>query len=131
MARTIFGLLGVVWVLVPERVLETVEQLTLKNPDDCTARKSTIPAIRAEGALFALTSLIGGKAHAWVLNLIGIGGILAIFFPKQSLDFSTYLVYERPESVAWKDGFITFVRCMGVLYILIAATAFRRRNRET
>lgn len=61
MARTIFGLLGVVMVLVPERVLETVEQLVLEKPDDCTARKSSIPAIRTEGALFALTSLIGGR----------------------------------------------------------------------
>lgn len=131
MARTIFGLLGVVWVLIPERVLETVEQLALENPADCTVRKSSIPAIRAEGALFALTSLIGGKAHAWLLNLIGIGGVLAIVFPKQSLDFSTFLMYERPEDVAWKDGFTTFVRCVGVLYILIAATAFRRRNRDS
>ncbi|WP_435156451.1 hypothetical protein [Haladaptatus sp. DFWS20] len=62
------------------------------------------------------------------MNLLGVAGGVALFFPKQSLRFSTALTYEQPDTVTWNDGFIAAVRGFGVLYLVLAYSAFKKRR---
>lgn len=130
MARVIFGLLGLVSALFPERVCKTYERIAIENPDECTARASFIPAIRTEGLMFAVVSLVGGTAYAWLMNLVGAAGALAVLFPEQSLTLQARVVYEQPDTVEWKERFTTVVRWFGVLYLVLALGAFRKRRSD-
>lgn len=128
MGRFTFGFLGLVLALFPERVVESYEELAFENPEECAAKGWIVPGTRAEGLAFAVFSLIGGKGYAWLMNLTGAAGVVALLFPKRYLDFGTELAYERPEAVEWKDGFVDLTRFLGALYVLLAIEAFKRRR---
>ncbi|WP_224333382.1 hypothetical protein [Haloprofundus halobius] len=130
MQRAIIGLLGLTLALFPERVREIYERLALDNPDDCVAKASFHPAIRTEGLLFVATSLLGGSAYAWQTNALGATGVVALLFPKRSLDFSAALTYEHPEAVEWRDGLVTAVRGFGILYVAVALSEAKKRRSE-
>jgi hypothetical protein len=130
MTRAVFVLLGLVIALVPGRVRETYEQLAFKNPDEVSAKPSFTLAIRAEGLIFVLIGLLGERAYRASMHVLGLAGAIALVVPKQALQVSINVSYERPETIEWKDGLIPLIRAFGVLYLLIACNEVKSRNRE-
>ena len=131
MARLAFGPLGVVMALFPDAVLEAFEDVALENPEECTANPYIVPAIRAEGAVYALASVVGGRTYRWLLGIGGVAGVVVALFPDRYLEFGAELAYENPEDVAWNDDFVTAVRVLGVVLVLLALNAARPRGDGT
>lgn len=131
MPRVLFGLLGIVIALFPAQVRELYEQFAFKNPDEATAKPSFQSAIRTEGLIFVLISVIGGKTYDASMYVLGLAGAVALFVPEQALRFSMNYSYDRPETIEWNDGLITVIRGFGVLYLLLAFNSLNnRRNRN-
>jgi hypothetical protein len=130
MTRVGFGLLGLVMALSPTRVRETYEQLALKNPGEVSPKPSFTPAIRAEGLIFVLVSVLGGRAYRVSMYVLGMAGVTALLVPKQALRFSMTYSYEHPENIEWKEGLTTLIRAFGVLYLFIAFDQLRNRDSE-
>jgi len=126
MSRVVFGLLGVVLALFPERSLAAYEGFAIENPDECDRKAWIVPAVRAEGLVFALCSLTGERAYARLLNLVGAAGAIALLFPRQYLDFGANLGYEQPGAVEWTDRFVTAVRGLGALSLILALRAAKK-----
>lgn len=131
MTRLSVGLFGVVMALFPDRIRTAYEQFALKNPDECVRKPSYGPAIRVEGLVLAVTSLIGGRPFAWLMNLLGVAGVFAMFFPTRSLKLSSTVTFENPEEIEWRDGFSTVIRGFGALYVGLAVGAFLERHTDT
>ncbi|MEY7847778.1 hypothetical protein AB7C87_01050 [Natrarchaeobius sp. A-rgal3] len=129
MSRIVFGLVGAVVALFPEGVLEAYETVALENPDECSAKPWLVSAIRAEGVLYVLATLAGGRAYGWLTNVAGIAGLAAAVTPRQYLDAGASFAYERPEDVDWNEEFVTGVRVIGVMLVVLALSAFRKRRR--
>ncbi|MFB1063065.1 hypothetical protein [Natrinema sp. H-ect4] len=131
MTRVGFVLVGLIMALVPARVREAFEQLALKNSDKVSPRPSFTPAIRAEGVIFVVVSVLGGTAYRVSMYVLGLAGAIALFVPKRALQFSMNISYENPETVEWKDGLVPVIRGFGVLYLLISLDEVKNRSRET
>lgn len=123
MSRLLFGPLGLAMALAPQPILEFFESVALEEPEEASAKPWIVPAMRAEGAGYALVSLVGGRPYAWLMNLVGAIGALIVAFPRQYLAFGTELAYEDPEGVEWRDEFVTVVRVMGALLVVLAIRA--------
>lgn len=130
MSRKVTGLIGVIIALFPAKIRYLYEQFALKNPDEVTAKPWFTPAIRAEGILFLLVSVLGGKVYRTSLYLLGLAGAVALFFPRRALRISANYSYEEPESIEWNRGLVEAIRCFGVLYLLIALDALTSSNRD-
>ena len=128
MARLAFGPLGVVMALFPDAVLEAFEDVALENPEECTAKPYLVPAVRVEGVVYALASVVGGRAYRWLLGIGGVAGVVVALFPDRYLAFGAELAYENPEDVEWSDDFVTAVRVLGVVLVLLALSAVRSRG---
>ena len=128
MSRIAFGLLGIVMALVPQRVLDLYERLALEEPEAGTAKSWVVPMIRAEGIVYAMGSLIGGRAYGWLLNLAGPFGALAMMFPRRYLEYAAEIIYEDAGELTWNERFVTAVRVLGAVSVLLAVTAFRDRR---
>ncbi|MFC6987763.1 hypothetical protein ACFQJD_01610 [Haloplanus sp. GCM10025708] len=131
MARFGFVIVGLVMALVPARVREAFEELALKTSDEVSPRPSFTPAIRAEGVMFVVVSVLGGAVYRVSMYVLGLAGAIALFVPKQALRFSMNIAYENPETVEWKDRLVPVIRGFGVLYLLIALNEVKNRSRET
>ncbi|MEF8807634.1 hypothetical protein [Natronomonas sp.] len=131
MIRLLVGLLGVLTVLVPDRILGVFERLAVENPDESTIKPWVGPAMRAEGVGIAVASLAGGKAYAWMMNLTGVFGGVVLIFPDLYPRLAATFLYEQPEQVEWHDRFTTGIRLIGAFYVFMAARAFIRRRRST
>ncbi|MCW8172918.1 hypothetical protein [Natrialba swarupiae] len=129
MSRIVFGLIGVVVALFPDGVIESYEAIALENPEECSAKPWLAPAVRAEGVLYVLATLAGGRAYGWLLNVAGVAGLVAAVAPKQYLDAGASLAYDRPEEVNWNEGFVTGVRVLGFALVVLAARALGKRRR--
>ncbi|WP_254524005.1 hypothetical protein [Natrinema caseinilyticum] len=130
MYRTIMGLIGVIIAVFPAKIRYLYEQFALKNPDEVNAKPWFTPAIRAEGIVFLLVSIAGGRAYTASMYVLGIAGAVALFIPKQALKLSENYAYERPETIEWNEGLVTVIRCFGLGYLLIALSALSNRNRD-
>lgn len=128
MIRTFIGLLGVLTTLVPDRMLDVFEAVAIENPGECTPRPWIGSAIRAEGVLVTVASLLGGRAYAWMMNLTGAFGAVVLLVPQLYREFAKALVYENPEAVEWNEQFTDGVRIIGVVYVLLAVRAFKKRR---
>ena len=130
MSRLVFGLLGAVLALFPERSLDAYESFAIENPDGCERKAWVAPAVRAEGLVFAIAGLTSGKAYARLLTLAGAAGGVALFAPKRYLDFGARLGYAPAGEVEWNGRFVAFVRCLGAFDLLVAIRALRRRRAD-
>ena len=131
MARVGFVLVGLVMALVPARVREAFEKLALKKSDEVSPSPSCTPAIRTEGVIFVVVSVLGGTVYRVSMYVLGLAGAIALFVPKQALRFSMNIAYENPGTVEWKDGLVPVIRGFGVLYLFIALNEVKNRSRET
>ncbi len=128
MARSLFGLLGAVVALFPAGARGAYEAIALENPGAVEPKPWLDAGIRAEGILYVLASVAGGRAYAWLLNVAGVAGALAALFPRQYLETGATLAYEDADALEWREGFVTAVRGIGVLLVLLALGARRTRS---
>ncbi|ARS90671.1 hypothetical protein [Natrarchaeobaculum aegyptiacum] len=120
MSRLLFGPLGLAIALAPEPILEAFESVALEEPEEASAKPWIVPAMRAEGVGYALVSLVGGRPYSGLMTLVGAVGAIVAAFPRQYLAFGTELAYEDPETVEWRDGFVTAVRIIGAVLVVLA-----------
>lgn len=130
MSRVLLFVLGVVVALFPDGVREQYERLAFENPDECTPRPSFGTAIRVEGLLFVLVSVVGGRAYRVSMALFGLAGGMALLVPERALGVSLEVSYDRPETLEWNDHLIAVIRLFGVVYVLLAVDALTRRTRD-
>ncbi len=62
------------------KIRDFYERFASENPEEVNAKPSVTPAIRVEGLLFVLVSMLGGKAYRASLYLLRVAGTVA-FFP--------------------------------------------------
>lgn len=130
MTRLIVGLLGVLSTLFPDRIVDVFERLAIADSSDAAIRPWIGSAIRGEGLLVALASLVGGRAYAWLMNVTGAFGVFLLVYPDLYRRFAAVFLYERPEQIEWNDRFMTVLRLIGAFYVFLAARAFNRRQRS-
>ncbi|WP_207891120.1 hypothetical protein [Natrarchaeobius oligotrophus] len=128
MSRLLFGAVGVLVALAPNAVIDAYEAVALENPHDCTAKPWLEPAVRAEGVVYALAGLAGGRSYAWVMNVAGVAGLVAALAPKRYLEFGAAVAYENGDEVVWKDGVTTAVRVLGAAFVVLAVRAAAGRR---
>ena len=130
MLRTLLGILGAVTALFPDRIIALFERLAIDNSGDPTLRAWVTPAIRSEGILVAVISLLGGRWFARLMNLTGAFGAVILVVPDLYRKFALSLLYEESDSVEWNEQFHTVVRFIGALYVYLAAKTYRDRRKE-
>lgn len=123
-------MLGVVVAAFPDGVREQYERLAFENPGECSPRPSFGTAIRAEGLLFVLVSVLGGRAYRATLFLFGLAGGVALLVPERALGVSLNVSYDRPETLVWNEHLVAVIRLFGVVYVLLAVDALIRRTRD-
>lgn len=128
MARTLLACLGIVMTLCPERVTDWYQQVAFENPEAALGEGWLPSAVRAEGLVIGLLSLVGGRGYAWLLNLIGLAGAVVVLFPKQYLEWGVRIAYRNPEEIEWTAWFPTVARGLGVLYVVGSLRDYRRRH---
>ncbi|WP_178915440.1 hypothetical protein [Natronomonas gomsonensis] len=131
MLRMFIGVLGAVTTLFPDEIVALFERLAIANPGEGTLRVWINPAIRFEGVLVAVVSLLGGRSYAWMMNLTGVFGAVILVFPNLYRKFASTLLYERPDSIDWNEQFTTAVRIIGAIYVFLAIKTYRDRRTET
>jgi hypothetical protein len=131
MLRTLTAVLGAVTALFPDEIVALFERLAIANPGERTQRAWVTPAIRSEGVLIAVISLVGGRTYAWMTNLTGAFGAVVLVSPDLYRKFASALLYERPDSVDWNERFTAVVRIIGAAYLVLAVRAYRNRRKDT
>jgi hypothetical protein len=128
MLRQFLGTLGVLTMLVPDRIVDVFEAIAVENPEENTVHSWFSPLIRTEGVVITLAAFRGGRLYAWLLNVTGIFGAVLFFLPRLYEQIAGPLVYEDPESVEWDKHLTGGVRVIGAVYVLMALWDWRRRN---
>lgn len=128
MRRVVLGSLGAVTALFPREIIALFEKVAIRQPERYTRNSWAISAIRTEGIIIMVASLIGGKAYAGLMNLTGLFGLAVVLNPDAYRQFATNLLYEHPDTVEWNDQFSDQVRLIGILYILFAVRSFTKRR---
>jgi hypothetical protein len=123
MYRVLLFVLGIVVALFPDGVRRQYERLAFENPDECTPRPSFSTAIRTEGLLFVLVSVLGGTAYRATLFLFGLAGGIAFLVPERALGFSLKVSYDRPETLEWNEHLIPVIQLVGVGCVLLVVAA--------
>jgi hypothetical protein len=131
MVRILIGIVGVVTALFPDEIAALFEKLAIANPGEGSMRTGVNPAIRSEGILVAVISLLGGRSYAWMMNLTGAFGAAVFLFPDLYRNFATTLLYERPDSIEWNERFTSVVRIIGAVYVFLAVKTYRDRRKDT
>lgn len=130
MVRILIAILGAVSVLFPDEIVAIFERLAITNPGEGALRAWATSAIRSEGVLVAVISLVGGRPYAWMMHLTGAFGAVVLLFPDLYRKFATALLYERPDSIEWNDRFTTSVRIIGAVYVFLSAKTYRDRRTD-
>ncbi|MEA1932301.1 MAG: hypothetical protein U9O06_12245 [Euryarchaeota archaeon] len=128
MVRTLLVGLGIVMTLFPDRVTDWYQRIAFENPEAAVGNSWLGSAVRVEGLLIALCSLTGGRGYAWLLNLMGLAGGVAVLFPRQYLDWGARVAYQNPEEIEWTGWFPTVARGLGVCYVVGSLRDYRRRH---
>lgn len=131
MFRPILGALGLLFVLVPDRLVEATERWATGTPDVSELRSWVVPAVRLEGALYVLLAWRGGVGYSAFKQFLGGIGLLALASPERFVDAGTRLAYENPEECRWKSWVYALTRVLGLAYLLLAIDEFRRNRSST
>ncbi|WP_311172315.1 hypothetical protein [Halobellus ordinarius] len=130
MIRAFIGVLGVLTAVFPNRIIAIFETVAIENPDEYTRKPWTDSAIRSEGIVVTVASLIGRQAYAWLMNLTGVFGAVVLLFPEAYRDFATSLLYTHPDEVEWNDQFTNRIRLIGIAYIILAVWTNTKRRAD-
>ena len=114
--------------LFPDRVIDVFKAIAVSDAGDPSTRPWFRSAIRAEGVLITFACLFGGRVYGAMMNMTGVFGAVVLLSPDVYRKIATAIVYDQPDHVEWNDQFTPVVRIIGVLYVLIAVRAFKRRR---
>ena len=88
MSRVFFGIVSVVLLVAPERVVRQYEAVAIENRESVRRKPSFLPAIRAEGLGLLVLAGSGGSSYRFAMTLYGVGGALAAAFPRHTMALS-------------------------------------------
>jgi hypothetical protein len=126
MLRTTFALLGGLLALFPERSLDVYERLFFANADDAERRRGLSALVRAEGLVFALAGVSGGRAYDRLIDAVGVAGAVVLVAPRQYLGVGGRIAYAN--DVEWNEWVVGLARALGGLYVSLALAARRLRD---
>jgi hypothetical protein len=121
-------MLGLVELVVPDRLIEFWERLALENPEECSLRAWISPIARIEGLVILVAALRPGTLSGVFRSALGCYGLLAAISPQGYLDYWTPLIYEDHERCEWKPWVVPTTRAIGALYVLIALFGWKERR---
>ncbi|MFC7020284.1 MULTISPECIES: hypothetical protein [Haloarcula] len=130
MIRILISTLGAVTALFPDEIVAFFEKSAIANPGEGTLRTWVNPAIRSEGILVAVISLLGGRFYAWMMNLTGAFGAVVFVFPDLYRELATTFLFESPDAIEWNERFTAGVRIIGAVYVILAAKTYRDHRKE-
>ncbi|AUX09112.1 hypothetical protein AArcSl_1483 [Halalkaliarchaeum desulfuricum] len=126
MFRKLLGVLGLLWMLAPDRLAHATERWATETPGVPELRSWVVPAIRLEGAMYVLLAWRGGTPYAALKKVFGGVGLFALAYPEQFVGYGTRLAYRNPEECEWKPGVYTLARFVGLVSLLVAIDELRR-----
>ncbi|OVE83490.1 hypothetical protein [Natronolimnobius baerhuensis] len=109
---------GLLYVLVPDKIVNATEQAAFENPDDGQLRSITIPIARLEGLAFCTFALRGQFPKPLRAPLTLLGFMLAAI-PQQMLAYGLAIAYENPTDLEVKPWVVPVARVIGVLYVIL------------
>lgn len=122
MLRKLLVLVGMLELLVPDRVITVVERFALENPGDCELRAWTVPMVRLEALVWLLVAS-RGDPHGQVRTLLALTCGPAALFPQRYIDIGARLVYDDPDRCEWTPWIVPATRMMGLAALLAALRA--------
>ena len=131
MTRALFGLIGGVVALLPERMTRAYEVVAFENPKVAAPKRGLVSLVRAEGVIFVLAAIAGGRMYDRLSDLTGIFGALALCFPQRYLETGAALVYKNPNELEWRDGFVTAARVIGAVFLVLSTRACLERRSKS
>jgi len=129
--RPVIGVLGAITALFPNHIIDVFEEVAISDSGDASTRSRFRSSIRVEGILITIACLLGGRLYAGMLNLTGLFGAVVVLFPDMYRKIATTLIYDQPHKIEWNDRFTPVVRLIGVVYILMAIRAFKKRQSKS
>ena len=110
---------GVLYVLVPGRIVDGAESIAFENPETGRLRRWTLPIARLEG-LTLIALAVRGRFPAPLRAPIALLGFMFTAAPRQMLSYSLELAYENPSELEVKSWVIPATRVLGVIYVIVA-----------
>lgn len=126
MYRIALTLMGVFRILFPKQVISNLEQTLLMNPEECTLKPWAVSAARIEGVCYLFIAWHGEASYSWFKKLLGVTGLVLLFFPRQLLEYSGALVYQNPKQCEWNQTLYPVIRLNGIAYVLISLRELRK-----
>jgi hypothetical protein len=130
MSRALFGVLGALVAVIPDRVIQIYETIAFENPEEATPKGYLRPAVRAEGVVYVLVALLDGRAYDRLMDVVGVFGALALCFPRRYLETGGRLVYEDADTLEWREEFVTVTRVLGAVFLGLSTRACLNRLRD-
>jgi hypothetical protein len=130
MSRALFGVLGALVAVIPDRVIQIYETIAFENPEEATPKGYLRPAVRAEGVVYVLVALLDGRAYDRLMDVVGVFGALALCFPRRYLETGGRLVYEDADTLKWREEFVTVTRVLGAVFLGLSTRACLNRLRD-
>ncbi|WP_436346271.1 hypothetical protein [Natronorubrum sp. FCH18a] len=129
MRRLLALALGLVMVIVPNRIVEPAERLAFENPETGRLRRWTLSIARLEGLVFVW--LLGRHPeHASILKRpLSVLSLVMALVPRQSLAFGLDLAYENPDELEVKSWILPATRVLGACYLVAGLAAVRATGR--
>ncbi|MFQ3285351.1 MAG: hypothetical protein ACI9TI_002584 [Natronomonas sp.] len=126
MIRALLAALGASMTLFPNRILRGYERIAFEDPSEATAKTWLPTAIRTEGVLYVVLAVVGGTAYGAFVRLVGVVGAVVACVPRRYLGWGGRLAYERSGELRWREGFVTAVRGLGTLLVVLAIRSVRQ-----
>lgn len=127
MLRTILAAIGCIELLAPEKLIDRAEKLALENPDECNLKSWVVPVARGEGLFFVLLAWRGDASYDAFKKFLGVIGVLALLYPRLSVDYAADIAYTDSQQCKWKSWCYPLTRLVGFLYVCIALNELRKR----
>lgn len=119
MVRALVALVGLLLAAVPGRVVDWYDRVALEDPTRARRSPTYLLGARVEGVVLLGLAMRGGEGYRWLMNVLGIGGVIAFLAPRRALAFSSRVAYENPDDLEWTDRLPAIVRVLGLLYVLM------------
>lgn len=119
MFRRLLGMIGVVEVLWPERLIAVSQRLAFGESEPGELRSWVVDMARGEGLVLMFVAWRSDTGYRAFKKFIGLLGMFAALFPHAYVDYGSRLVYADASEVEWKPWVYRFTRVIGVFYVLV------------
>lgn len=128
MMRLFLAIVGLITAIVPEKMVGMFEDAFIENPEDARRSATSLRAIRAEGVLVLIASVLGGRAYTAMWYITGIAGSILVVVPQAYRIFANAVIFEDPSLVRWHPGYTRVVRAIGLMYVVLCIWQWRNRR---